>query len=93
MAMAARHAEGQKTHEVCWPPQWVSDSLTVWIWVQQVAFFRPCKGLDEGVSALAALPPPRKRWWRDLAEALWGRKLAPMDSQGVREAVCAQHCP
>ncbi len=53
--MAARRAEGQWTHEVCRPPQWVSDSLTVWIWVQQVFFFWACRGLEEGVSALAAL--------------------------------------
>ncbi len=70
--MAARHAEGQKTHEVCWPPQWVSDSLTVWIWVQQIVFFWPCRGLEEGVSALAALLTPCKLWWCDLTEALWG---------------------
>jgi hypothetical protein len=83
MAIVARHAEGQWTNEVCRPPQWVSDSLTVYIWVQQVVFFRPCKGLEEGVSALAALPTPRNLWWRDLAEALWGRRLAPMNRQGV----------
>ncbi len=40
--MAARCAEGQRTHEVCRPPQWVSDSLTVWVWVQQVVLFWPC---------------------------------------------------
>ncbi len=72
MAMAARHTEGQRTHEVCRPPQWVSDSLTVWIWVQQVALFWPYKGLDEEVSALAALLAPCKMWWCDLTEALWG---------------------
>ena len=49
--MAARHAERQWTHEVCRPPQWVSDSLTVWILVQRVLSFQPCKGLEEGVSA------------------------------------------
>ncbi len=38
-------------------------------------FFRPCKGLEEGVSALAALPTPRKRQWRDLKGALWGADL------------------
>jgi hypothetical protein len=93
VAIAARHAEGQWTNEVCRPPQWVSDSLTVWIWVQQVIYLWPCKGLEEGLLALAALQTQRKRWWRDLVEARWGCRLAPMDSQGVREVVCAQHCP
>ena len=51
MAMAARRAEGQRTHEVCRPPQWVSDSLTVWIWVQQVqgaggGGFSTCRASD-----------------------------------------------
>ncbi len=93
MAMVARHAEGQRTHELCRPSPWVSDSLTLWIWVQQVVIFRLCRGLEEGVSALAALPNACKRWLCDLAEALWGCRLAPMDSQGVQEVVCAQHCP
>ncbi len=39
-------------------PQWISDSLPVWIWVQQVVLFRPCRGLEKGVSALAALQTP-----------------------------------
>ena len=35
----------------------------------------------------------RRRRWRDLAEALWRCRSAPMDSQGVRKMICAQHCP
>ncbi len=44
--------------------------------MQQVVLFWPCRGLEEGVSALVALPTPCKRWWRDLAEALWGCRTA-----------------
>ncbi len=66
MAMAARHTEGQWTHEVCRPPLWVSNGLTVWIWARQVILFRSCKGLEEGVSALAELPTQHKRRWQRL---------------------------
>ena len=93
MVMAARHTGGQCTHEVCRPPQWVSDSLTVWIWVRQVILFRPCKGLEKGVSALAELPTPRKRRWQRPQRGTGGCRFAPMDFQGVREVVCAQHRP
>jgi hypothetical protein len=48
MAIAARHAEGQWTHEVCRPQQWISDNLTVRIWVQLFLLFQPCMGLEEG---------------------------------------------
>ena len=54
-------------------------------------FVLAMQGLEKGVSALAALPTPCKLWWRDLAEALWGCRSPPMDSQGVQEVVCAQH--
>jgi hypothetical protein len=66
MAMATRHAEGLWTHEVRRLPQWVSDSLTVWIWVQNDNFSLPCKGLEEGVSALALamVPTPCKLQWQ-----------------------------
>jgi hypothetical protein len=56
MAMAARHAEGLWIHDECRPPQWESDSLTVWIWVRQVFFSWPYKGMEEGDSSLAAFP-------------------------------------
>jgi hypothetical protein len=75
------------------PPQWVCASLILWFWVQRVLFFGPFKGLEEGISAFAALSTLRKQRWRDLEEALWGCRLAPMDSLDVREVVCAQHCP
>jgi hypothetical protein len=57
MAMAARHAEGQRTYEVCRPQQWVPYSLTAWIWVQLVLFFRPCKGLEKGFQHLQRFRP------------------------------------
>ncbi len=67
--MTACSAEGQRTHEVCRPPKWVSDSLT-----QAHCTDLRATGLEEGiqVSALAALPTPCKQWWCDLTEALWG---------------------
>ena len=55
MAVATRLTEGLWTHEVCRPPQWVSESLTVWIWVQLDISSRPCKGLETARAAAAAL--------------------------------------
>jgi hypothetical protein len=57
MAMATRHPEA------LWAPQTPlmgSESFTVWIWVPQDKFPRPCKGLKEGDSALATVPTPCK---------------------------------
>jgi hypothetical protein len=48
MAMAAHHADGQWTQEMCRPPQWVSDSLIVWIWVQRVLLFLAMQGSGGG---------------------------------------------
>jgi hypothetical protein len=46
--MTTHHTEVLWTHEVCRPPQRVSESLTVWIcqWVEQDSFPQPCKGLE-----------------------------------------------
>ncbi len=52
--------------------------------------FRHVRGWKRGFQQPLTLP---RRRWRDLAEALWRCRSAPMDSQGVREVICAQHCP
>ncbi len=92
MAMAARHTEGQWTPEVsrCRLPQRVSDSLPVLIWVRQVILFRPCKGLKEGVSALAELPTPRKRLWQRPQRGTWGLQISCNGFSGCkRGGLCA----
>ncbi len=90
MVMAARHTGGQWTHEVCRPPQCVSDSLTVWIWVRQVISFRKCKGLEEGVSALAELPTPHKRRWQRPQRGTGGVQISSNGLSGCkRGGLCA----
>ncbi len=90
MAMAARHTEGQRTHEVCRPPQWVSDSLTVWIWVQHIFFFRPSKGLEEGVSALAELLIPHRWQWQRPQRGTAGVQISSNGPSGCqRGGLCA----
>ncbi len=47
-AMATHHTEGQWTREVSRLPQWVSESLTVWIGMQQAIFFPAMQVTGEG---------------------------------------------
>jgi hypothetical protein len=65
MAMATRHTGGLCTHEVHKSPQWVSESLTLWIWVQQDTLPDHARGRGcEAVPALVAAPTPCQLRWQ-----------------------------
>jgi hypothetical protein len=87
--MATCYTEDLWTHEVRRPPQWISESLTVWFWVQQDINSRQCKVLFSTFS----VAEPIQTGGSDLEEVRCGCRLAPMDCQGVREVVNAHHCP